>query len=221
MRRPDSSGSSCLRTDSTSGSSGMKLGYAVMGSNEPVAARDGVIKTVGHGTLALEDLAALLDSTGVTWIIDVRRFPESKRQPHFNRSALEQSCPRLGLGYEWRGEALGGRRRPLPESPNHAWRNASFRGFADHMRLPEFRHAIDQLHWDAEKRPTPALMCAETLWWRCHRRLIADALVVGGTKVEHVLPHGSPRAHSPHEALRIEENGLLVYDVGSTPELSL
>jgi uncharacterized protein (DUF488 family) len=171
-----------------------------------------IVFTVGHGTRELEELASVLKAAKVELLVDVRRFPASRRHPHFSRESLEISLPEMGLRYEWR-EAFGGRRKPAADSPNVAWRNDAFRGYADHMRSPEFREALDRLKDGAAKGPT-AVMCAETLWWRCHRRLIADALVAGGAEVVH-LGMGRDDRHKLNQAARIDPDGLLVYDVES------
>lgn len=178
--------------------------------------RGGTVYTVGHGTRSLEELAEVLKAAQVQVLVDVRRFPGSRRHPHFARDRMEASLPEMGLAYEWLGQELGGRRKPAQDSPNTAWRNDAFRGYADHMHSEEFRSALRAL----EERATvtsQAVMCAETLWWRCHRRLIADALVADALKVVH-LGLGRDAPHQLHPAARME-NGRIIYDVGATPPL--
>jgi uncharacterized protein (DUF488 family) len=152
----------------------------------------------------------------------VRRHPGSRRHPHLARTRLERALPEGGIAYEWRGEDLGGRRTPPPSGRprHHALRVASFRAFADHMDTPAFRAALEQLARDAAGAPL-ALMCAETLWWRCHRRLIADALALRGVEVVHIIPPHTLQAHPLHEAVRADESGRPVYDVGAGPPLAL
>ena len=175
--------------------------------------------TIGHGTRTTAELVEVLAAAGVDLLVDVRRFPGSRRHPHFAREALEESLPASGIGYEWRGEALGGRRDPVPDSPNVAWRVDAFRGYADHMASDEFRAAVRELEERAAAR-AQAVMCAETVWWRCHRRLIADALVADGIDVIH-LGVGKDDHHKLHESARRDDRGVLIYDLGITPELGI
>ena len=135
----------------------------------------------------------------VKLLADVRRFPASRRHPQFNREALEQALAHEGIEYQW-VEALGGRRTPLPieESQNSGWRNDAFRGYADYMRTHEFDAALEKLEPIARRHST-AIMCAEALEWRCHRRLIADALVVRGWIIRHI--HSADPAQTTEHAL--------------------
>jgi uncharacterized protein (DUF488 family) len=125
----------------------------------------------------------------------VRRHPGSRRNPYLSRQALAADLPALGVAYEWRGEELGGRRRPAQPTRHPEWSDAGFRGFADYMDTPEFQAALHRLTTDAAQGPPLAVMCAETLWWRCHRRLIAEAAVAEGTEVIHILGPGQTQAH--------------------------
>lgn len=186
------------------------------------ASRTAPAFTVGHGTRSIEELASILHRAGVTLLVDVRRFPGSRRHPHFAREVLESSLGARGLGYDWRGESLGGRRRTSAAQPSRhpAWRNAAFRAYADYMDTPAFRDALLALEGDAG-RVRLAVMCAETLWWRCHRRLIADALTVRGLEVVHALGEDQHQPHQLHESLRVDEMGWPVYDVGTDRELPL
>ncbi len=151
------------------------------------------VYTLGHSTLDLAAFLALLDAHGITGVIDVRRFPASRRHPHFSRERLAPALAAAHVAYEWL-PALGGRRTPRPDSPNVGWRVPGFRGYADHMDGPEFAAGLEHLIVLARERPT-AIMCAEALQWRCHRRLVADALVVHGTEVCHVLAAGKTEQH--------------------------
>lgn len=145
-------------------------------------------------------------------LVDVRSFPGSRRLPQFRRASLETSIPAAGIGYEW-APALGGRRRPQPDSPNVALRNPAFRAYADHMASEEFRTALARLV-DASREQQLAVMCAESVWWRCHRRLIADAAVLGhGIEVVHLFHDGRRQAHPPLAAARVDERGVVVYDL--------
>ncbi len=169
-----------------------------------------VLLTIGHGTRPIEELLELLHGAGVRRLVDVRTAPGSRRNPQFGRDALSRQLDRIGLAYEWRKD-LGGLRRPRADSPNTAIRNASFRGYADHMQTPEFARALEWLARTSAGAPT-AIMCAESLWWRCHRRMIADALTVRGWGVVHIMDNGRREAHRLHPNLR-ESGGTLVYDV--------
>jgi uncharacterized protein (DUF488 family) len=146
------------------------------------------IYTIGHSTRAFEDFVALLERSHIERLIDVRAFPGSRRHPHFNREALARTLPQQRVEYLHR-PALGGRRRLRPNAPPSAWRNESFRGYADYMRTPEFRRAIDELIARGEDRRT-VIMCSEAVPWRCHRSLISDALHARGVAVEHILDGG-------------------------------
>ena len=151
------------------------------------------ILTVGHSTHELPHLVALLAAAGVRRVADVRVHPGSRRMPWLNREALVRALPEAGIDYVHLPQ-LGGRRRPRPDSPHGGWEAAGFRGYADHMEGAEFADGIDRLQVLARERPT-AMMCAEGLWWRCHRRLIADALTVRGWEVVHIAPGGSTSVH--------------------------
>ena len=170
--------------------------------------------TVGHGTRSTAELAAVVRASGVERLVDVRRHPGSRRHPHLGRDALAVDLPALGVAYEWWGEHLGGRRRPAAGSRHRAWRNDAFRGYADHMDTEAFRHAFGRLLVSLASAPPTAVMCAETLWWRCHRRLVADAAVLAGVEVVHLLDERTATAHPLHPAVRSDEQGRPVYDVG-------
>jgi uncharacterized protein (DUF488 family) len=173
--------------------------------------------TIGHGTATAEELAALLDRAGVERLVDVRTAPGSRRHPQFRRETMAGWLAEAGLAYRWEPE-LGGFRRPDPASVNQVLRHPAFRGYADYMRGPRFWAALDRLLAEAAAAPTAA-MCSETLWWRCHRRLLADAAVlVGGVEVLHLDHRGGRERHRPTEGVR-RDGDLLAYDLGATPPL--
>ncbi|MFT3776089.1 MAG: DUF488 domain-containing protein [Minicystis sp.] len=175
--------------------------------------------TVGHGNRSLDELIDVLRAAGIGRLVDVRRYPGSRRHPHFSRPSLAQDLPRAGIFYDFRGDELGGRRRPAPSSRHPAWRDPSFRAYADHMDTPVFREALLRLEADAAAGPPLAFMCAETLWWQCHRRLIADALTVRGREVIHLFSATERRPHQLHPDLRVDDEGRPVYDLHVTGEL--
>lgn len=168
--------------------------------------------TVGHGSRSGEEFLALLAGAGVEQLIDVRRYPGSRRHPQFAKEALAEALQLEGIEYRWWGKAMGGRRQADQASleRHRAWEVDAFRAYAAHMDRPEFRRALDDLMEISSDRST-AIMCAETLWWRCHRRLIADALVAAGRQVRH-LGTGDPQPHRLSEFARVDEHGLLAYD---------
>jgi uncharacterized protein (DUF488 family) len=176
-----------------------------------------LLYTVGHGTSSAPELAGLLGGARVARVVDVRTAPGSRRLPHVRREALATWLPEAGIAYRWERD-LGGWRKPDPASPNTALRHPGFRGYADWMRTPRFWAALDGLLAEARAAPTAAL-CAESLWWRCHRRLLADAAVlVRGAQVLHLLPDGRLERHRPTDGVR-RDGDLLVYDLGATPPL--
>jgi len=150
------------------------------------------IWTIGHSTRPIEDFLALLAAYRIETVADVRSFPGSRKYPHYGQQALAATLAANGIGYAWL-PALGGRRRAAPDSPNTAWRNAAFRGYADYMARAAFEKGMTQL-LDLANGSRTTLMCAEAVWWRCHRSLIADALCVRGIEVVHILDatHSSP-----------------------------
>ena len=173
------------------------------------AASEGcTVWTVGHSTLSEADFLALLAAYRIEALVDVRRFPASKRYPHFNGSALQSSLARLGTEYLGL-PSLGGRRAPLPDSPNTGWRNESFRGYADHIGSAEFAGGMRELRALAGRKQT-AIMCAEAVWWRCHRSLISDVLKAEGWKVVHILNEKSSSEHPYSSPARIID-GKLAY----------
>jgi len=161
------------------------------------------IYTVGHGAVAAEELAAILKQASVESVVDVRRYPGSRRHPQYERTAMAVWLQSYGIGYRWE-ERLGGRRRPSPDSINLGLRNAQFRAYADHMAGAEFRDAIADL-LGASNEGRTAIMCSESVWWRCHRRLVADHLVlVESRPVVHIFHDGRTTAHEVTKGARLE-----------------
>jgi uncharacterized protein (DUF488 family) len=152
------------------------------------------IYTIGHSTRSLDDFLALLRAHRIGQLADVRTVPKSRRHPHFAGEALAQSLPEANVAYR-HFAALGGLRKPRKDSRNTAWRHPSFRGYADHMETPAFQRALDDLLAWSEAAPT-VVMCAEAVWWQCHRQLIADALVARAVEVRHIMSAGSAPPHT-------------------------
>lgn len=153
----------------------------------------GLIRTIGHSTLSLTEFTSHLERWGIGCLADVRRHPGSRRLPHFGQDRLSDSLHQSGILYDWIPE-LGGRRRPAMESVGTGWRNESFQGYADHTETEEFALGLSRLENDAHAMST-AVMCAEALWWRCHRSIIADVMKWTGWEVWHIMPDGSPAPH--------------------------
>jgi uncharacterized protein (DUF488 family) len=150
------------------------------------------IYTIGHSTRGLEEFTALLAEHHIARLADIRRYPGSRRYPHFSGDSLRQTLPEQGIAYE-HFDSLGGRRKASGDSENGAWKNEQFRGYADHMATAEFRSAIDRLL--ADERST-AVMCAEAVPWRCHRNLLSDDLVRRGVEVIHIIGAGTSQPHA-------------------------
>lgn len=174
--------------------------------------RDVVLWTVGHSTRSADDLLALLHEHDIALLVDVRRFPGSRRHPQFGAEALAASLRAEGVAY-LHAPDLGGRRPPRRDSPNVAWREPGFRGYADYSVTARFRAALDDLMEHA-RATRVAILCAEALPWRCHRRLIADQLVLGGWEVRHILAPGRSERHELHPAARRTADGHVVYGSG-------
>jgi len=170
------------------------------------------IWTIGHGTRSILELTGLLHAVGIEKLVDVRRFPGSRRNPQFSRERLAAELPAAGIHYDWRGDELGGRRSLGPGNLNTSWTNRAFRAYAGHMESADFRTALAAIEADAATGRRLALMCAETLWWRCHRRLIADALVLDGFEVRHLIDHIPGKPHRLHPGVRRDDAGVVVYD---------
>jgi uncharacterized protein (DUF488 family) len=178
------------------------------------------VYTVGHSTREIGEFLELLRENGVDLLVDVRRFPGSRRHPQFGRDALAVSLAEAGIAYRHE-EALGGRRAGDPSagpSPNTAWRHAAFRAYADYMATPPFRAAIDRLIGLAAER-VPVIMCAEAVPWRCHRRMVTDALLARGVPVLDIIGPGgaSPAVLSPHAL--VQPGGGVIYP--ATPQADL
>ncbi|MDQ6656304.1 MAG: DUF488 domain-containing protein [Verrucomicrobiota bacterium] len=160
------------------------------------------IWTIGHSTRTADEFIAALQAHGIRLLADVRLLPGSKRYPHFNADMLSAALNNYGIRYEHFPE-LGGRRKPRPDSPNTAWRNDSFRGYADHMETPEFAAGIARLQELATTTGPAAIMCAEAVWWRCHRALVSDYLKVRGVEVLHIIDAKKAALHPYTSAARI------------------
>jgi uncharacterized protein (DUF488 family) len=178
-----------------------------------------MIYTVGHSTRDLDDFLGLLAAHGVRQVVDVRRYPASRRHPHFARDALAAALTGVGIAYHHAPD-LGGRRPARSDSANTAWRSASFRGYADYMETDAFQQALGRVIELARARPT-TLLCAEAVPWRCHRQLIADALVARGEGMSHILSPArlDPHTLSPHA--RVLPGGLVRYPAGPSGQLAL
>ncbi|WP_329416421.1 DUF488 domain-containing protein [Streptomyces sp. NBC_00704] len=169
--------------------------------------------TFGHSTADRETLARLLRQARVAAVVDIRTAPGSRRDPDLSRQRLGEWLPEEGIAYRWE-KRLGGFRKPAPDSPDTVWRNESFRGYAAHTRSPDFVAALDEVIRQAAG-PRTAVMCSEAVWWRCHRRLVADfAVVARGVVVHHLMHDGRLTPHTPTPGVRLRDDGLLVYDDG-------
>ncbi|MDW2981350.1 DUF488 domain-containing protein [Rhodanobacter sp. KK11] len=164
------------------------------------------IWTIGHSTRTLEEFLGLLGEYRIEAIADVRRFPGSRRHPHFASDALAATLPAHGIAYRWMPR-LGGRRKVQPGSPNTAWRNASFQGYADYTATAEFAEGLAELLALAASQRT-ALMCAEAVWWRCHRSIIADVLKLRGVEVIHLIDATHTTVHPYTSPARIVDGKL-------------
>jgi uncharacterized protein (DUF488 family) len=167
------------------------------------------IWTIGHSTRAIDDFISLLKENEINLLVDVRAWPGSKRYPQFNKDTLAESLNAHRIRYEHFPE-LGGKRKSKPDSRNTAWRNASFRGYADYMETEQFQKGIERLLDVAAEAGPTAIICAEAVWWRCHRSLIADYLKARGVEVLHVLGANKVEPHPYTSASRIV-NGELSY----------
>jgi len=192
-----------------------------------------MLLTYGHGTDSAERTVAVLAGAGVAALADIRTAPGSRRNPQFARAAMEEWLPAAGIGYRWE-KRLGGFRKPGAGNPDVAWREDMFRGYAEHMRSADFGFAVDAVLAEAalaeavlgeaalaeavlaeSGSPLLTVMCSESLWWRCHRRLLADFVSVArGVEVRHLMHDGRVEAHRPSPGLRLRADGLLVYDGG-------
>ena len=174
-----------------------------------------MLLTYGHGVDSAERTAAILAGAGVASLVDIRTAPGSRRNPQFARAAMEQWLPEAGIAYRWE-KRLGGFRKPSADNPDVAWREDMFRGYAEYMRSADFGAAIESVLAEADAKSTQVtVMCSESLWWRCHRRLLADfASVARGVEVRHLMHDGRIEVHRSSPGLRLRDDGLLVYDGG-------
>jgi len=169
------------------------------------------IYTVGHSSRSIGEFLGLLCENGITLVVDVRRHPSSRKFPHFSRENLGRVLGECGIGYIWRGEALGGRLRgPRPDSPNMGIRSPGFRAYADRMLTEEFQRALDELV-ELARSNRVAIMCAEALYFRCHRFLISDALLSRGVRVLHILGPGRVKEHKLTKFARVLGPGKVIY----------
>jgi uncharacterized protein (DUF488 family) len=194
-----------------------------MTADAPAGSGPPTLFTVGHSTRPLAEFLALLEAHGIARVVDVRRFPGSRRHPHFGRERLAAALAERGIDYAHE-EELGGRRgggtREGSASPNRAWRNEQFRAYADHMAAPSFQGALARVLASARAVRT-AVMCAEAVPWRCHRQLIADAAVARGWRVLHVLDDDEPRPHALNPAARVGPEGDITYPGADPPQSEL
>jgi uncharacterized protein (DUF488 family) len=165
--------------------------------------------TIGHSTRTIEELIAALQAHDIKTLVDIRAYPMSRRLPHFNRENLEKSLGDAGIRYSWMKELGGMRKKSLEESPNVALRNASFRNYADYMLTPEFERAISEVIRLGEESHT-AYMCAERVYFKCHRMLVSDWLVVHGHEVLHIDDAKPPKPHKPMTDARLID-GKVIY----------
>ena len=179
---------------------------------------DGTLWTIGHSTREWDDFVAMLREAGIDCLVDVRRFAGSRRNPQYSPLAMGPALREAGIDYVPMPE-FGGRRVPLPDSPNGAWRVTAFRGYADYMATPEFALARTRLMDLARARRT-SVMCAEAVWWRCHRRLIADDFSARGWQVLHLMAPGKVQPHPLNPAARMRE-GVLRYPPGGDDQAAL
>jgi len=166
------------------------------------------IWTVGHSTRSGEEFVQILLENRIKVLVDVRTYPGSRRYPQFNRDTLAEALKEVGIEYQHKAN-LGGRRTPRPDSHNTAWRNAQFRGYADHMETEEFKNGVREL-LELATGARVAVMCAEAVWWRCHRSLIADYLKAEGHEVVHIIDEKKTEEHPYTSAARVV-NGRLSY----------
>ena len=158
--------------------------------------------TIGHSTRKIDRFISLVEENGIKLVVDVRSFPGSRRYPQFNKEALADSLGQYGIRYEHFID-LGGRRKPKQDSRNTAWRNASFRGYADYMETEEFQKGVDRLVDLTSEVGPAAIMCAEAVWWRCHRALISDYLKARGIEVIHIVDSNKTEPHPFTSAARM------------------
>lgn len=167
------------------------------------------IWSIGHSTHSLDELVGLLHAHEIARVADIRTVPKSRRNPQFHTDSLAQSLPENGIAYRHHPR-LGGWRKAEKDSPNAAWQNESFRGYADYAMTPDFAEAVSELREVAARERT-AMMCSEALWWRCHRRLVADRLVTDGDTVLHIGPDGKVTPHTLTSFASVSPEGVITY----------
>ncbi len=172
--------------------------------------QENIIYTIGHSTHPIDEFIEILNHFGIKILVDIRRFPGSRKYPQFNKDSLELSLKQAGIGYR-HIEQLGGRRKSHSDSQNKSWRNESFRAYADYMEEDAFKDGIKELESYAYTQPT-AFMCSEALWWRCHRSMVADYLKVKGWEVIHIMSGDKTEIHPYTSPARII-NGELSYKI--------
>ncbi len=166
------------------------------------------IWTIGHSTRTLEDFITILQAHNIKTLADVRHFPGSKKYPHFNKDALQESLPKHGISYVHLVR-LGGRRKQDKDAPDNDWKHPAFKAYAQYMQTEEFEQGVQRLAEKAELEPV-AFMCSEAVWWRCHRGLIADYMKATGWTVLHIQSAGKPKEH-PYTAPAVVKNGVVRY----------
>ncbi len=173
-----------------------------------------ILYTIGHSTHPIEEFTELLRQHQIEVLADARSYPSSRRWPQFNQDALREALGSINIEYQWL-KLLGGRRRSKRvDSPHSAWKVAAFRAYADYADGPEFSDGLANLTRTAARHPT-AIMCSEGLWWQCHRRIIADHLLIAGWEVEHILPGGKLASHELPDFATVRD-GRLFYDGGQS-----
>lgn len=170
------------------------------------------IFTIGHSTRSYDELKEALRAHGIKTLVDIRAFPMSRRHPQFNREYLEQELPKAGIEYVWEKDLGGRRSKQMDESPNTALRNESFRNYADYMLTPQFDRAAAAVRELAERAPT-AIMCAERMWFQCHRMLVSDYFTAHGDTVEHIDATGPTKRHQLMKEAHVVD-GKLLYNAG-------
>ncbi len=169
--------------------------------------------SIGHSTRALAELVEVLQAHRIRTLVDIRAFPMSRRLPHFNRESLERELPKAGIEYVWMKELGGYRKKMRDDSPHTALRSTGFRNYADYMLTPEFQRAAGELVKLAEQQPT-AYMCAERLYFRCHRMMVSDYLATHGHTVLHIMDTAPAKEHQVTAEARLSD-GKLIYDGGN------
>ena len=185
-----------------------------VGKRMPSSKPSPIVLTIGHSTRTLEEFIGLLQAHGATRVVDVRTVPRSRHNPQFNKTSLPRALKKAGLGYVHL-PGLGGLRHAKRDSLNVGWRNASFRGYADYMQTPEFEQSLEELIRLA-KQERIAIMCAEAVPWRCHRSLIADALLVRGIRTEDIMSPTRRQVHTLTPFAKVRDT-LITYPVGVLP----